>query len=237
MCPSGRMNSRANGGQFHKRGIKTVRYWKFRQGEMQNRQLTNHAAIRRRNLSHPLLKDSDPPRRRRIESDPPSYGARDGAEVAHVNVIVGPKQDTSAVRGVGQLRRRFDLEGYLVEGIDLLENDFEVGMKISSQFVRPEDFESAVVGPRCGEVERTLDICVFPASGLDIARQQSDRLIRHLSPLVTLLKLGKHGQCPSAPPVPGTLSSARISRRERLISRSHVRIGAYEFESGAGGIL
>ena len=103
--------------------------------------------------------------------------------------------------------------------------------------VRPEDFESAVVGPRCGEVERTLDISVFPAPGLDIARHKSGCLIRHLLPRVTLLKLGKHGQCPSRVPVPGTLSSARINRRQRLISRSHVRIGAYEFESGARGDL
>src|SRR5215468_3820039 len=176
MCPSGRMNSRENGGQFHKCGIKTAWSWKFRRGECNNRRLTNHAAVRRRNLAHPLLKDPNPPGAGRIESDPPVYGAHDVAELARADVLVGPKQDTSAVRGVGQLGHRFDLEGHLVEGVDLLENDFEVDMKISSQFVRPEDFESAVVGPRCGKVERTLGSSVFPAPGLDIGRQQSSCL-------------------------------------------------------------
>jgi len=74
-----------------------------------------------------------------------------------------------------------------------LRDDFEVDMKISSQFVCPEDFDSAIVRPRCGEVERALDISAFPAHGLDIERHQSGCLVRRLLPFVTLLKLGKHG--------------------------------------------
>ena len=54
-------------------------------------------------LSQFLVKESGPPGPCPIESDPAFYGANDFAELVHVNVCVGSKQDMSAIRGVGQL--------------------------------------------------------------------------------------------------------------------------------------
>ncbi len=142
-------------------------------------------------LSQFLVKESGPPGPCPIESDPAFYGANDFAELVHVNVCVGSKQDMSAIRGVGQLRPRFDLECDPVKSVDVLEHDFEVDMKIAGQFIRPKDLESGNVGPRCGEIDGLPDI-----SAPDIRAFLAARL-------VTLLKLGKRGQCPAGARVSG----------------------------------
>src|SRR5215471_2742680 len=99
------------------------------------------------------MKGSRPPGTRRVEPDALFYGAHDFAELVYADVLVGTKQHLSAVRRVRQERPRFDLERHLVEGVDILEDDFEVDMKIAGQFIRPEDLQGRIVGPRCGEVE------------------------------------------------------------------------------------
>lgn len=53
-----------------------------------------------------------------------------------------------AVRVVSEIGFRLDLETDLVESPEILEDDFEVDVKITGQFVRFEDLERAIVGPR-----------------------------------------------------------------------------------------
>jgi hypothetical protein len=52
------MDSRGNPARSHKSGIKTGLVLEVASGKIQNRQLINHAAIRRDNLSHTLFERS-----------------------------------------------------------------------------------------------------------------------------------------------------------------------------------
>ena len=61
-----------------------------------------------------------------------------------------------------QLGLRFDLERDPVESAEILEHDFEVGVKITGQLIRPEDLESTVVGARFRHIERAT---TFPSVG------------------------------------------------------------------------
>ncbi len=55
-----------------------------------------------------------------------------------------------AVRVIGQPGGRLNLESDPLEGAEILEDDLEVDMKIAGQFVRPENLERGIVGPRFG---------------------------------------------------------------------------------------
>jgi hypothetical protein len=60
-----------------------------------------------------------------------------------------------AVRVVRQRGRRRDLEVNLAENAEILEDGFEIDMKISGQFVSPQNFEGGIIGTRFGQVEAT----------------------------------------------------------------------------------
>jgi hypothetical protein len=74
-----------------------------------------------------------------------------------VNVIVRLEHDVPRIR---QGRLWIDLVRNFVEHADILEDYFELYREIAGQFIRPEDIERGIVGPRLRQIKRMDDISV-----------------------------------------------------------------------------